>query len=59
VKNFTPSPTKTPQRGSGDWLMARRNYQGWSHSPLTQVTRKRTSRAAARLVWSMNEGRRE
>ena len=22
----------------GDWLMYRRNYQGWSHSPLTQVT---------------------
>ena len=23
----------------GDWLMVRRTYQGWSHSPLRQVTR--------------------
>ena len=31
----------------GDWLMARRNYQGWSHSPLTQITRDNVEGSAA------------
>ena len=38
VKNYTPvtdAMLKNPD--PGDWLMIRRNYQAWSHSPLTQV----------------------
>jgi len=40
----------------GDWLMARRNYQGWSHSPLTQVTRENVKDLQLAWVWAMNEG---
>ena len=40
----------------GDWLMVRRNYQGWSHSPLTQVTRDNVKNLRLAWVWAMNEG---
>ena len=40
----------------GDWLMARRNYQGWSHSPLTQITRDNVKDLQLAWVWAMNEG---
>jgi alcohol dehydrogenase (cytochrome c) len=40
----------------GDWLMARRNYQGWSHSPLTQITRDNVKELQLAWVWAMNEG---
>ena len=39
----------------GDWLMARRNYQGWSHSPLTQITRDNVKELQLAWVWAMNE----
>ena len=40
----------------GDWLMMRRNYQAWSHSPLDRDhdRQRRTLRLA--WVWAMNEG---
>ena len=40
VRNYVPvtdAMLKNPP--PGDWLMARRNYQGWSYSPLTEITR--------------------
>ena len=40
----------------GDWLMARRNYQGWSHSPLTQITRDNVRDLQLVWSWGMNEG---
>ena len=40
----------------GDWLMVRRNYQGWSHSPLRQVTRDNVKNLRLAWVWAMNEG---
>jgi alcohol dehydrogenase (cytochrome c) len=39
----------------GDWLMARRNYQGWSHTPLTQITRDNVKELQLAWVWAMNE----
>ena len=33
----------------GDWLMARRNYQAWSYSPLTEITRDNVKDLQARL----------
>ena len=40
VKNYVPvTDEMLRNQDPGDWLMARRNYQGWSHSPLTQITR--------------------
>jgi len=40
----------------GDWLMIRRNYQAWSHSPLTQVTPQNVGSLQLAWVWAMNEG---
>jgi alcohol dehydrogenase (cytochrome c) len=40
----------------GDWLMIRRNYQAWSHSPLTQITPANVGRLRIAWVWAMNEG---
>jgi alcohol dehydrogenase (cytochrome c) len=40
----------------GDWLMARRNYQGWSYSPLDQVTRANVKELRLAWSWSMMEG---
>jgi alcohol dehydrogenase (cytochrome c) len=40
----------------GDWLMARRNYQGWSYSPLAQINRDNVKRLTLAWVWAMNEG---
>src|SRR4030095_12947159 len=40
VKSFVPvTDEMLRNQEAGDWLMARRNYQGWSNSPLTQITR--------------------
>ena len=39
----------------GDWLMARRNYQGWSYSPLTDITRANVKDLKLAWVWQMNE----
>jgi PQQ-dependent dehydrogenase (methanol/ethanol family) len=39
-----------------DWLMARRTYQGWSYSPLAQITRDNVKQLRLAWVWAMNEG---
>ncbi len=39
----------------GDWLMARRTYQAWSHSPLTEITRANVKDLRLAWSWSMNE----
>ncbi len=40
----------------GDWLMYRRNYQGWSHSPLTQVNVGNVKQLQLQWSWAMNDG---
>jgi alcohol dehydrogenase (cytochrome c) len=51
VKTFTPVTDEMLRNPPpGDWLMARRNYQAWSHSPLTEINRKNVK--DLRLVWS-------
>ena len=50
VRNYVPvtdEMLKNPP--PGDWLMARRNYQAWSYSPLTEVTRANVERPEARV----------
>jgi len=57
VKNFVPvTDDMLRNQDPGDWLMARRSYMGWSHSPLTQITRDNVKEL--QLVWvsPMNEG---
>ena len=49
----TDDMLRTPP--DGDWLMSRRNYQAWSYSPLTQITRDNVKRLRLAWVWNMNE----
>ncbi|HEY7289968.1 MAG TPA: PQQ-binding-like beta-propeller repeat protein [Vicinamibacterales bacterium] len=57
VKNFVPvTDEMLRNEDPGDWLMARRNYQGWSSSPLTQITRDNVKELELAWVWPMNEG---
>jgi alcohol dehydrogenase (cytochrome c) len=39
----------------GDWLMARRTYQGWSYSPLDQIKRDNVGRLHLAWTWAMND----
>jgi alcohol dehydrogenase (cytochrome c) len=39
-----------------DWLMYRRNYQGWSYSPLDQINDKNVKKLQLAWEWAMNEG---
>ncbi len=57
VKNYVPvTDAMLRDPDPGDWLMARRNYQGWSYSPLSQITRENVGRLTLAWVWAMNEG---
>jgi alcohol dehydrogenase (cytochrome c) len=57
VKGFTPvTDEMLRNQDPGDWLMARRNYQGWSYSPLTQVSRDNVRDLQLAWVWTMNDG---
>ena len=40
----------------GEWLMYRRNYQGWSFSPLTQINTGNVKSLQLKWAWNMNEG---
>src|SRR5580698_8562840 len=40
----------------GDWLMYRRTYQGWSHSPLAQINAGNVKNIQLAWSWAMNEG---
>ena len=56
VRNYVPvtdAMLKNPP--PGDWLMARRNYQAWSYSPLDEITRANVKDLKLAWSWSMNE----
>ena len=56
VKNFVPVTDEMLRNPpAGDWLMARRNYQAWSYSPLTEITRANVKDLRLAWSWSMNE----
>ena len=60
VKNFTPVTDAMLRNPiAGDWLMVRRNYQGWSYSPLNEITRANVKDLKLAWVWSMNDGARQ
>ena len=51
VKNYVPvTDAMLRNPDPGDWLMIRRNYQAWSHSPLTQINTANVK--DLQLVWS-------
>ena len=57
VQNYIPvTDAMLRNPPEGDWLMIRRNYQAWSHSPLTQITPANVGRLRIAWVWAMNEG---
>jgi alcohol dehydrogenase (cytochrome c) len=56
VKNFTPvTDDMLRNPPPGDWLMARRNYQAWSYSPLAEINRKNVKDLRLAWVWAMND----
>ena len=57
VKNYvdvTDEMLKHP--ADSEWLMYRRNYAGWSFSPLKQITPKNVKTLTLKWSWNMNEG---
>jgi alcohol dehydrogenase (cytochrome c) len=57
VKNYidvTDEMLKHP--ADSEWLMYRRNYQGWSFSPLKQITPDNVKNLTLKWAWNMNEG---
>jgi alcohol dehydrogenase (cytochrome c) len=57
VKNYTPvTDAMLRNPDPGDWLMVRRNYQGWSYSPLNEITRSNVKDLKLAWVWAMQEG---
>jgi alcohol dehydrogenase (cytochrome c) len=48
----TSQRLRTP--AAGDWLMIRRTYDGWGHSPLDQITSANVGKL--QLVWTMDTG---
>jgi alcohol dehydrogenase (cytochrome c) len=56
VKNFVPVTDEMLRNPApGDWLMARRNYQAWSYSPLAEINRKNVKELRLAWVWSMSD----
>jgi PQQ-dependent dehydrogenase (methanol/ethanol family) len=57
VKNFVPVTDEMLRKPDpGDWLMFRGNYQGWSYSPLKEITKQNVSDLELAWVWAMAEG---
>ena len=57
VERYTPvTDERLRNPDPGDWLMVRRNYQAWSHSPLTEITRDNVGELELVWMWAMNEG---
>jgi len=56
LKNYVPvTDTMLRNPDAGDWLMIRRNYQAWSHSPLNQITSSNVKNLQLVWEWAMNE----
>ena len=61
---FRPIPERTPVTDAmlrdpdpDDWLIYRRTYDGWGHSPLDQIDRENVGDLQLAWVWSMGDGR--
>jgi alcohol dehydrogenase (cytochrome c) len=56
VQNYVPVTDEMLRNPpAGDWLMARRNYQGWSYSPLAEITRGNVKDLKLAWVWALND----
>ena len=57
VANYHPlTDEMLAHPADGDWPMFRRNYQGWSYSPLKEITPANVKGLQLKWVWAMNEG---
>jgi alcohol dehydrogenase (cytochrome c) len=57
IENYTPVTDDTLTHPSdADWPMYRRNYQGWSYSPLGQITTANVQNLQLKWMWSLNAG---
>jgi alcohol dehydrogenase (cytochrome c) len=56
VKNYVPVTDEMLRNPPpGDWLMARRNYQAWSYSPLTEIARDNVKELRLAWVWAIRD----
>jgi alcohol dehydrogenase (cytochrome c) len=57
VENYVPvTQAMLIHPPDGDWLMYRRNYQGWSYSPLSQIDTSNVKELRLEWAWTMNQG---
>lgn len=60
VLGYTPiTEEMLAQPPDGDWLMHYRNYAGWSHSPLSQITSKNVGGLQLKWAWPLEDGMRQ
>ena len=64
TRSFRPVPERVPVTDAmlrdpdpNDWLIYRRTYDGWGHSPLDQIDRGNVGDLQLAWVWSMGDGR--
>jgi alcohol dehydrogenase (cytochrome c) len=56
IQNYIPVTDEMLRNPpDGDWLMFRRNYQGWSYSPLNQINTQNVPSLTLKWMWSMPE----
>jgi alcohol dehydrogenase (cytochrome c) len=56
IQNYVPVTDEMLRNPpDGDWLMFRRNYQGWSYSPLKEISTDNVSKLTLKWMWSMPE----
>ncbi|MBY0497497.1 MAG: PQQ-binding-like beta-propeller repeat protein, partial [Cyanobacteria bacterium] len=56
VKNYVPvTDAMLRNPPPGDWLMARRNYQAWSYSPLEEISKNNVKDLRLAWSWAMND----
>jgi alcohol dehydrogenase (cytochrome c) len=56
IQNYAPvTEAMMNNPPDSDWLMYRRNYQGWSYSPLKQIDTSNVSKLQLKWMWSLPE----
>lgn len=57
IRNYSPvTDAMLLNPPPDEWLMFRRTYSGWSHSPLTQINTENVHRLQLKWSWAMEEG---
>jgi alcohol dehydrogenase (cytochrome c) len=56
IQNYVPvTEAMMTNPPDGDWLMLRRNYAGWSYSPLKEINTANVGQLQLKWMWSMPE----